>query len=431
MEFSDEHASRLLRPLAGELSGKSTVDIGRAMADGRRRRRVHRVTGLSAVAGATALTLIGAGLVLAQPPSRSASPPGTSAPAPSVPGPTRPPASPRPVPPPAPASCTVSRLPEVRGHRESIVTGADPTGRYILGRSYPGAGGSPSRPPLIWDNGHMIMVDMPGADQALNDINSHGLAVGDSFVSDKQVPWVYQNGKVTQLPGGYDASAEAINEAGQIFGYRTSGAQSVPVVWPSATAAPVDLAMPSGYRGSMGGLDEDGTIASTLEIYQGDAKPYVWTPDGSSRQLPMPTVDGQPATGALVQDIRSGWAVGFIGKTIATANGQTAGTSIVRWDTRTGAIRIEPGLGVPVVVNKHGWMVGQAQRDARDPYSQQAAFVSDQGIVRLPDPPGYSGPDTVTNAQTISDDGTTIAGTVSRQGTADGSAIHAVMWRCR
>jgi hypothetical protein len=59
METDEEYASLVLRALDEPRLDMSTVDIGRAMTEGRRRRRIRRIAGLVSVGTATALVLVG------------------------------------------------------------------------------------------------------------------------------------------------------------------------------------------------------------------------------------------------------------------------------------------------------------------------------------------------------------------------------------
>src|SRR5262245_31395701 len=59
-------------------------------------------------------------------------------------------------PPPVPTSCVAAQLPVPAGYpAKSIVSGGDPTGRYIIGRGYPGIANpdAPMYGALLWDNG--------------------------------------------------------------------------------------------------------------------------------------------------------------------------------------------------------------------------------------------------------------------------------------
>ena len=75
-----------------------------------------------------------------------------------------------------PTRCSAEQLPTPEGYLpRGVVTGMDPTGRFVLGRAYPANG---QRSVLVWDNGAVTAVSMPGSEPALVDANSAGLAVG-------------------------------------------------------------------------------------------------------------------------------------------------------------------------------------------------------------------------------------------------------------
>lgn len=75
---------------------------------------------------------------------------------------------------------------------------------------------------FVYANGKMVDIGPPGAYQAsAYAINDAGQVVGDSYVSGGQTGFLYANGKVTDLgvPSGANAtSAVAINSTGQIVG---------------------------------------------------------------------------------------------------------------------------------------------------------------------------------------------------------------------
>jgi uncharacterized membrane protein len=290
----------LLRPLDDEPRTPSTVDIRRAIADGRRRRRTRRGAAYAGVAAVTALSLAGVSLaangrVNHAPPDAAASR-GQATTATSAPAAT------------APTSCALERLPAPDNDPMALVSGADPTGSYLVGRSYPKAGGYQA---VIWHNGKVRKVMLPGdIEESLRDVNSTGTAVGWSYDGDRgkentrQIPYVYRDGKVSKLPGDVQGSAEAINDAGAIVGNDDADGA---VLWPSATAQPVRLPKPAGVtQGTASDIDEDGTVVGNFDY----VRPYVWFADGTHRDLPMPTLDGKKAVGARVFSIRNGWAIG-------------------------------------------------------------------------------------------------------------------------
>src|SRR5437763_4052510 len=227
MEPDEEYATVVLRRLDGPPPDTSTVDIGRAVTEGRRRRRIRRLTGLLSAGTATAVVLVAvpvaAGALRPSGPlpglvtmDGSGLPTGTAAVAAQ--------------PPPAPPARTIARLPVPQGE-VSPVTGGDPTGRYLVGRSYPDDTGG--RPLLMWHDGVVRQIDVPGDDQAFSDVTSTGDAVGATFIVGRSTGLAYLNGKLHQL-AGTDSEARAINAQGGVVGTADKRA----VLWRSATTAP-------------------------------------------------------------------------------------------------------------------------------------------------------------------------------------------------
>jgi uncharacterized membrane protein len=320
----------------------------------------------------------------------------------------------------APTRCTLDRLPVPGGAPMALVSGADPTGRYIVGRSYPKSGGYQA---VIWHDGTARNVMLPGdLEELLQDVNSTGTAVGWSYAGGRDadagpVPYVYHDGKVSELRGVRRGSAYAINDAGAIVG---DDAGHAALVWPSATAKPIRLPVPAGTsEATARDIDEDGTTVGTIN----GARPYVWFPDGTHRELPLPSLDGVQATTGQVFSIHNGWATGVatngLGrKGIATKN---AKMGAVRWNVRTGEVRVIVALKVfGSTVNAQGWQVGTDQRG-------RAVLVAGAATVVLPDLASHQPDGLSTIATTLSDDGRTIAG---QSDDATGT-IQAVVWRCR
>ncbi|TDB79111.1 hypothetical protein [Micromonospora sp. KC721] len=424
----------LLRSLDDEPHTPSTVDIRRAIADGRRR-RIHRGVGYAGAATVTALAVAGASVVAMSPhtPPRTTAgaAPTTASVAPkgeyTIPGTAGwSPAAATP-----PTRCALNRLPVPDGAPMALVTGADPTGRYLVGRSYPKPG---SYQAVIWHDGEARKVMLPGdLEESLQDVNSTGTAVGWSYAEGGKpgagpVPYVYRDGRVSKLPGVQRGNAYAINEAGAIVGDDDTG--NAALVWPSATTEPIRLPLPAGAsQGTARDIDEDGTTVGTID----NKRPYVWFPDGTHRALPMPSLDGERATTARVFHIRNGWAIGVAsdgpgrdgaadpssGRTGASA--EYARAKAVRWNVRTGEVRVVGAFkGAADAVNAHGWQVGIDGRG-------RAVLVADAATVALPALASHQPGTLSTIASTVSDDGRTIAG---QSDDATGT-IQAVVWRCR
>jgi hypothetical protein len=430
-----EYGRRMLAPLAGEPAGPSTVDIRRAIADGRRRLRTRAVAGVSAVAAVTALVVAGVPAALAARDSRdpSVAPPAATAPVPApvpapspIPPPTR---APEPEP---PSECVLRELPVPEDAYQSLVTGADPTGRFILGRSYAEAGPDGSNrnagtrmQVLIWDDGEPVAVDIPGEDPALHDVNSSGVAVGLSYVSgDRATYWVYEDGVLTALPEG--SSVASVNEQGRLAGAVTvAGGRNVPAVWRSPSDPPEQLSAPGdAWDVHATAVDTDGTVVGTGydEDRPSHVRTFVWRPDGTRQELPLPEVETGTVTGFSADVIRDGMVVGQAERELPDG---AVDFPAFRYDLRTGGYT---GLSTPVhigvqALSARGWMAGGTV--------DGPVLLAGSTLVPLPYPelPEDLG-DRFGNAPivtTISDDGRTMSGQIQ---TEDGEASAAV-WRCR
>ena len=258
MDNEEEQAIALLRRLDDEPGTPSRVDLGQAIIEGGRRRRTRRALG-----GGGAVVLAAA-MVATVPVAMTALRPESPAPKNQAAATTAPATRPASTVVP-PKSCSVQRLPLLDGEPMSLVTGADPTGRFIVGRTYPDDHQG-SYPILIWDNGKPSRIVLPGADQALNDVTTTGVAVGSGWGDDGPVSYIYRDGKVSPLPATGSSQAEAINDAGQIVGSRERGeAGTQPVIWSSSSAQPVDLPLPGPKStGQATDIDEDGTVVGTV-----------------------------------------------------------------------------------------------------------------------------------------------------------------------
>jgi uncharacterized membrane protein len=223
--------------------------------------------------------------------------------------------------------------------------------------------------------------------------------VGTSYGADDTVTaWLYRSGKITMLPGGSGAEAEAINEAGVAVGSR---AQRQPVVWRSVDAAPVELPLPAGARtGRAVDVDADGTVLGMLGSGP-ESQAYLWLPDGSGRAIPE-------LTGAMVYALRDGIVSAMVNEHATT------------FDLRTRAIRTVDGLDHNADdVNGYGWLVGI---DARG----RGLLVTDRGPVVLPDLVFHTPGGMHDIPWVLSDDGRTVAG----QSDTKDDVIHAVIWTC-
>lgn len=403
MENQDAFAVALLRPLAEEPTWASRVDPMVAIVEGKRRRRKRRVTGAVTIGLLTVVT-VAAGPAMGylrggEPEVNLPAVPQSVTVAPSTSTPsTRTPPTVAPI-----SRCTVVRLPTGK-HKEAITTGGDPSGRFLLGRSYPKDGSD--RPMLIWRDGKLAYeVPLPGDDSSLQDINSSGVAVGYTYVPMK--PYVVQDGRATLLPGVSKGQAFAINELGVVVGTRQRNGRSVPVRWPSTAAPAVDLPLPaSATEGKASGIFDDGTVVGVVTRKDGSQEGWLWLPEGSSRRLRTPRTAGE----FQVRAAHNGWVVGVVGD--------------VHYRYRVDDDRFQSlpaGIQYPDAVAVSGWLAASTMQNA-------GLVWTGRKTVALPVPAGFrTNPPPFTSVESISDDGRVVGGHTAEY---DGDNT-AVMWRCR
>jgi hypothetical protein len=299
----------------------------------------------------------------------------------------------------------------------STVTGADRTGRYIVGRGHPlNPNGSLRRAVVMWFNGVRTAIDVPGEDQQLADVNAFGVAVGFSFdanTSAPLTPWIYQDGEVSALPGVASGQAWAVNDRGDVAGTSsTNGAR--PVRWP-AGGGTVRLPLPAGaVSGEARGIDEDGTVVGFYTDADAIDHGVAWRADGARVVLAPPAGLG-PETRAF--GIRNGWIFGL-------ATGPN-GFVPVRWHLPTQTVQPLAQFDIAARgVNWFGWLVGH------DP-AGRALFVSahDAPGLRLPRLPRLGNPPAgaIDLATTVNDAAQIIAG----QAIDALDAVRAVRWNCQ
>lgn len=402
----EREGGALLGVLAQEPPAVSRVDVGETMRAGARlRRRRRRVVGAGVplvLAGALAAGVPFVTInsdISDKVPSVSASV-SSSAAVPAAPS--------------LPARCDVTRLP-TDGVKKAIVTAMDHTGTYAAGRVYD-TGERFDHPLVIWKDGRLAgTVRMAGSDQSLDAINSHGDAVGSSFVEDeRQRPFAFVGGAMLELPGSGDGGASAINDAGRIGGVLDGR----PVVWETATSRPTPVPLPAGTsEGSVNGIAEDGTVLFTAGGYT-EAQAYLWFPDGKVRKLPLGPVvyPGEPeraGTGFWAEAISGDWVTGRI----VAVEGSGMGWSGYRYNLAEDRLEILPQAQSPTAVAANGWVaVGD----------RAPALAGPDGSVPLE---AYgTQPETDYLISGISDDGRTIAGYSAPPD--DDVTNQPLLWRC-
>jgi hypothetical protein len=396
VETDEEYAGVMLRPLAVEPLPSPDVDIERAIVAGRRGKRRRRALAGVAVVAAGALTVTAAvGIIRSDgagtDPSVAADVTATGA----APG---------------PVSCRIERLAVPGDDRPVRVTGMDPTGRFVLGQVLPTNNVDFDQPTLIWDNGRLTSVQLPGTQQELADITTSGIAIGTYYQGDRPRPVVVRGGQVTALAGVYAGQAMAINDAGTIVGgnIRSAGAAPVPVRWDSPTSQAADLPFPAGFPYAFAtGITEDGTIVGNVNNDRGESRPYVWLPGGAGRELPAPA-----GVVAIPTSVGGDWASG---------GGPATGGAGVVWNLRTGEATALPGFR-PGSVGSNGWLVGVDT--TRHP---GAALLAEGRTIPLPALAELSN-DATNVVAAISNDGRVLAGHSDASAAPD--TTKPVLWHC-
>jgi hypothetical protein len=417
-ESDERYGATRLGPLAGEPDTVSLVDLSRAVTVGRRRKRVRRagvVVALASVATVAVLAGLPAatGVLERLHDKRDASVATTVTPLAGPTGGARP----------APSACVAAFLPmPTDDGEETVVSGGDPSGRWLIGRTR-ASDGDGNYINLIWKDGALVgRPELPGANQELHDINSAGTAVGEAtsineFGINGVGPYVYRKGAVQKLRGVDHGVATAINDAGTIVGVRsTSDGKRRAVRWKSATAAGADLPMPSGFSSAGAvGLAEDGTVLGSVEAGNGPTRAYVWRPDGTGTLLPNPKVGGQTATEFDPIAIRGGFVIG-------TARLPGDNTRLpFRYNVVGGTFDqpTEPATTMKAV-NSSGWVVGRLIAD------QEALFNVDGQNVPLPRAIFDNSIGNIMSTS-ISDDGRTVGG----WGLTATDQSRPVVWTCQ
>jgi len=403
MDIDVTTAADVLAPLRDESPAPPRIDLGQVRGEARRRLRRRRIaTASGAVAGvAVVAVLVPLGVAAARhgaTTSHRTNPATTS------------------------VSCTQSVLRVPDGVTMAIAHGGDPTGRYLIGRSYPhGTAGQPL--PLIWDNGVPHKVPIPGQYPEMTAISSNGIAIGDSSDGTAYSAFIYRDGKLTQLGGATNVNPMSVNNAGTVVGARAIGPDgaSLPVVWRTPTSLATDLPMPGpAWRGVASDVLNDGTIiglvapSPTSTAFQ----LIIWPPIGSFHLVPLPRLAGVTGADAFwIFNVSQGVIVGAVTKTI---NSEPVFYPVA-YDIATGVYTDLTKSHMSVTSgNAEHWLVGQSGTGNA---AVASLWTPGTGVIRLPTLAGIR---LLDQPLYISDDGRVLAG----QDHDKNGVLHAVVWQC-
>ncbi len=319
-------------------------------------------------------------------------------------------------------SCVEHLLPVPDGVRMALIgaNGGDPTGRFLIGRSYPGGGNHEQT--LIWDNGVPHKVPIKGDDANLTAISSNGTAVGESFSGQTQSAFIYRDGRVSKLGGLANVGPSAVNNAGVVAGTKNDDNTNRPIVWRTPTSSATYLPLPGpNWRGSPDAVLDDGTIIGTVmpTFDSMTSRTIIWHTDGTFEFLPQPTVPGVTGiNGFWIDDVRGNVATG---RAVVATKEQTAFYSVA-YNLDTGVATALGNLQFALAAgNANHWLVGWTGHLTSP---TPAVWTPSTGIVKLPTLATKTGMGD--EAAYISDDGKAIAG----QNIDKNGVIRAVEWRC-
>uniref|UniRef100_UPI00274293C2 hypothetical protein n=1 Tax=Actinoplanes sp. RD1 TaxID=3064538 RepID=UPI00274293C2 len=202
----------------------------------------------------------------------------------------------------------------------------------IAGRT--GGSGGADLDLVLWADGRPGVVDLPGENQVPNAVSATGVVVGSTVFGSLGGPqqlraWIYRDGAVAILPGGESSEAFAVSDDGTAVG----AVDGRPVLWRPSATGPAPLA---GAGGKALGISADGSTVVGQVGAGGLMRPYVWSGAGAPRELPLPTIDGEPAVMASAQSVTGDWVAGM-----ATSRDDDSGVP-VRWNLRTGEVAAFP-----------------------------------------------------------------------------------------
>ncbi|WP_156926215.1 hypothetical protein [Glycomyces arizonensis] len=312
----------------------------------------------------------------------------------------------------AASECELETLPIPHELRFTFATGMSDDGSVIAYRAYPLDHGF-ERYPLLYSDGEVTEVPIPGTDQSLGDVNSEGVAAATTWTDDGSVPYVWRDGEATELPNSGEGEARGVNERGDIVG--SVGRR--PVLWAAGSDEAVELALPEkATRGTAVDIGDDGVIVGYFSTAEGDFKPYLWDRHGDGADLPIPDEVDSGRAHAYVADLNGDWASGYLSAPGFEGVG-------IRWNLAEGTAEVLDIEG-PAAVAADGTAAGAV--------FPNAAVQTEEGVVELPgvsDPAdNYFGD----RAAEISADGSVIVGNVYAGEDASGfHVLNAVTWTCR
>jgi len=211
----------------------------------------------------------------------------------------------------------------------TMVTGIDPSGRYVIGRA-----GTTDTPVAVRWTGGAPEVLATGFTPV--SVNSAGVVAGFtgplSHDSRRQRPAVYLGTRLVLLPvpggavGGY---AYSVNARGDVLGGATlADGSPAAVMWHTAGSIAIAATLSGNAYGEA--LTDNGVLVG----FTPDGRPVRWAPDGTVTTMPLPG----GAAGATVLSAAGDWATGVLDR---AGKGDPGPADVVslRWNLKTGSVQ--------------------------------------------------------------------------------------------
>jgi hypothetical protein len=290
-----------LGPLRDDAAPGTRLTADGLVAAGRRRVRRRRRALAGAAAALVLVVTVGAAAVAGTPIRPAPTRPTDPMPTVTRPAPPSPSASPSATP-----GCHVYLLimPD-RVRIEKVVV--DATGRWA-------AGLRADWRLVIWHDNEVVGVVRDVLVNHLAGISSDGVAAGAGQVDGKG--WMramtFQGDRAVVLPSPGENGNTRVwgtNAGGDVVGTADlAGGRQRAVLWPrSDPSRPQVLPTPGGRNSAAYAIARDGTVVGMLGSPATDQRPYIWRPDGTGVQLPLPA----GATDGQVDDVAGAWAADF------------------------------------------------------------------------------------------------------------------------
>jgi uncharacterized membrane protein len=249
-------------------------------------------------------------------------------------------------------ACKSVPIPPLEGDRYAQVAGLNDWGQ-ISARSFDveGGGGTTLVTGFVWSGGRVRVLARLTPDEHTipTAINDWGQVVGIAGAPDGFAPVLWTRDRVTRLPGLEGDRPSAINNAGQIAGFREGAC----LFWPGADQEPVVMGTLGGSMCQVLGMNDRGEVVGFSAVADDILYGFIWR-DGEFQVAHNAPgfVDGtRTISGSQLVDINDrGLAVG--------SAWTPRGYEFVRW-TGQGDLQTltDPGV-IAGAINGWGWAAG-------------------------------------------------------------------------